>query len=87
MVKCPSGKKTYESKELAVDALLHARATFSYSSGGGPIAVYKCEDCGHFHLTSKGKMDLALEAHLKSGKIKLQGEANYWLDRIKKSNW
>jgi len=86
MKKCSSGKKTFESKELAVDALLHARSTFNYSSGNGPIAVYKCEDCGYFHLTSKGNMDEALDAHLKNGKIKLQGEANYWLDKIKKSN-
>lgn len=35
-------------------------------------------------MTSQGKMNDRLAAQLKDGKIKLQKEANEWLNKIKK---
>lgn len=72
----------YPLESQAEDALLEARARFSYSSGSGPIAVYRCEECGFFHLTSKGPMNHRLAKLLKEGKIDLQKEANRWLDKL-----
>ena len=68
---------------MAEDALIEARAKYNYAPGSGPIAVYQCEDCGFYHLTSKGKMNETLSKQLATGKIDLQKEANRWLDKLK----
>jgi len=83
MKPCVSNKKIYQSREVAEDALIEARTKFNYAPGSGPIAVYQCEDCGFFHLTSKGKMNERLAKHISEGKIDLQKEANRWLDKLK----
>jgi hypothetical protein len=84
MSKCATHKKTYQSHELAVEALIGARTRFDYPQNSGPIAVYKCEDCGYYHLTSQGKMNETLQKHLMEGKIQLQKEGNAWLNKLKK---
>ena len=68
---------------MAEDALIEARAKYNYAPGSGPIGVYQCEDCGFYHLTSKGKMNEALSKQLAAGRIDLQKEANRWLDKLK----
>lgn len=84
MTKCISHKKTYPTREAAEDALIDARTNFEYAPGQGPVGVYPCEDCGNFHLTSKGPINDKLAKHLADGKIKLQKEANRWLGKMKK---
>lgn len=74
----------YKSYEIAVNALIDARTRFDYERHGGPIAVYECEDCGYYHLTSQGKMNETLEKHLTNGKIQRQKEADHWLEKLKK---
>ena len=74
----------YQHYEQAVEALLEARTRFDYARNTGPIAVYQCEDCGHYHLTSQGEMNETLARHLANGKIQLQAEANRWIDKLKK---
>lgn len=75
----------YASLHLAEEALIAARTRFHFSAGNGPIAVYLCDDCGQFHLTSKGKMNDRLAEQMKNGSIDLQKEANWWMDKFKKS--
>lgn len=82
-MKCVSNKKVYQTRELAEEALIAAHSQFEYK-GGGPIAVYQCEDCGYFHLTSKGQMNQRLSDLLKEGKIGRAREANQWLYKIKR---
>jgi hypothetical protein len=84
MAGCVTNKKMYPTKEVAEDVLIDAWTKYSYSRGQGPIAVYKCEDCGQYHLTSKGEMNQKLSEYLNSGKIKLQKEADHWLRKFKK---
>jgi len=84
MLKCVSNKKVYPSKEIAEDALIEAHMQFEYTRGNGPIAVYKCEDCANYHLTSQGPINPKLEQLMKDGRIDRQREANQWLRRIKK---
>jgi hypothetical protein len=86
MKPCSSNKKIYLSRELAEDALIEARTKFDFAPNRGPITVYQCEDCGFFHLTSKGKMNERLAKHIGEGKIDLQKEANRWLDKLKHRN-
>jgi hypothetical protein len=83
MKTCVSHKKIYESQEMAEDALIAARTKFDYRANSGPVAVYRCDDCGCFHLTSQGKTNDRLAKHLAEGKIDLQKEADRWLDKLK----
>ena len=82
--KCPTHKKIFFNHDQAVDALVEARIRYDYSSGNGPVSVYKCEECGHYHLTSKGPVDETLQKHLKDGNIDREKEANRWLHKLKK---
>lgn len=84
MIKCSSHKKVYPTQEMAEDALIDARIHFDYAAHGGPIAVYKCEDCGNYHLTSKGTVNQKLATLIANGHLKRQKEANQWLDKLKK---
>lgn len=84
MKGCITGKKIYESQEVAENVLIEAWSRYDYAPGRGPLAVYRCDDCGRFHLTSSGEMNPKLAQHLKEGKLQLQKEANYWLEKLKK---
>lgn len=81
-MKCPTHKRVYNSQDSAVSALIDAHTRFDYARDQGPVAVYKCEECGYYHLTSQGKMNETLEKHLVDGKIKLQKEADRWLNKL-----
>lgn len=83
MIKCASQKKIYSTQEQAEEALLGAHTRFNYAEGRGPVAVYKCDDCGYFHLTSKGPVNATLAQHLKEGKIDRQKLADEWLNKLK----
>jgi hypothetical protein len=81
---CVSGKRMFLTEQLAVDALIEAYIRYNHSSRQqGAIAVYRCDDCGQYHLTSRGPMNEKLQAAISDGTIKRQQEANYWLDKFK----
>jgi hypothetical protein len=84
MKACLTGKKTYPNQEVAEEALIEAQAHFDYGRASGPVAVYLCEDCGNFHLTSKGPMNEKLAASIKDGKLNTMKEANRWADKFRK---
>ena len=50
-IKCVSGKRAYEKEEDAEEALVQSRIN---SGDHGPRNIYLCNDCSHWHLTSKG---------------------------------
>jgi len=83
MIRCSSNKKVYLTAEIAEEALLQAHTLFHYSKGSGPIAVYRCEDCGNYHLTSKGVMNEKLAAYLKEGRPDRIKEAERWMHKLK----
>jgi len=80
MLTCSTHKKVYQTQEIAEEVLIETRIKFDK----GPVAVYKCEDCGYYHLTSQGPVNERLAKYLASGKIKRQKEANDWLNKLKK---
>lgn len=84
MAGCVTGKKMYSTKEMAEQALIQAWVKNDYPSGKGPVAVYLCNDCHEFHLTSSGSKNSTLEQFIKEGKLKLQKEAEYWASKFKK---
>jgi hypothetical protein len=85
--RCVSGKRMFLTQQLAEDALIDLWSKHEYVMGQAPITVYKCEDCGQYHFTSKGIINQRLADEVASGKIKLQREASKWLDKFKKQKW
>ena len=81
---CPTHKKTYPTEAIAEGALIAAWVAYNYTQGNGPIGVYVCEDCGAYHLTSKGLINKKLEEYIASGKIRRDKDVNTWLDKIKR---
>lgn len=84
MASCSSGKRVYQTHELAEEALIGAHINFQFGKGKGPIGVYQCEDCGLFHLTSQGIINQRLAKLINEGEIQKQKEANWWEERSKR---
>jgi hypothetical protein len=84
ITRCSTGKKVYDTQLIAEDVLIDLWTRFDYVQNHAPVSVYRCDDCGYYHLTSKGPMNDRLSAYLSSNKLKLNKEANRWLDKFKK---
>jgi hypothetical protein len=82
--RCISGKKLFVSQPLAEDVLIELWTRNEYVTGHAPIAVYKCDDCGYYHLTSREPMNEKLAGFLSDNKLKHHREANKWLDKFKR---
>ncbi len=83
MIKCSTGKRVYLTESLAEDALIDAHSRNDYS-GSGPVNIYRCEECGYYHFTSKGMMNEKLASQISNGKMKNQQEANRWMRKLRK---
>jgi len=83
MIKCVTGKNAYATQELAEEALLHAHTRLDFAKGRGPVSVYRCDDCGYFHLTSKGPINPALDHYLRTEKFERDKQATGWLNKLK----
>lgn len=81
--RCVTGKKMYASREIAEDVLIELWMTNIYPPGQGPLAVYRCDDCGEWHLTSRGPMNARLSEAIQSGAIKRGQEAKKWERKLK----
>lgn len=84
MKTCITGKKTFPSVAVAEDVLIETHTRFEFADHHGPVAVYKCDDCGYYHLTSQGPMNEKLKKGLADGSIGRQREANRWTDKFRK---
>lgn len=84
MDRCISGKRVYPSEQIAEEVLIDAWTRYHYNSDEGPVAVYKCDDCGQYHLTSKGPMNERLAKALADGKISKQKEARHWEEKFRR---
>jgi len=84
MIKCVSNKKVYLTEDLAETALIGAQIHFEYGSRTGPVGFYRCDDCGYYHLTSKGPTNKKLADMIANGQLKRQKEGDRWLDKLKK---
>jgi hypothetical protein len=84
LTACPTRKKMYSTEAVAEEALISAWITYQYKGGNGPIGVYLCEECGSYHLTSKGAMNTKLEEYIALGKIERGADVEAWLDKIRR---
>lgn len=81
---CSSGKNIYYTEQLALDALIDANVQFDFGNRTGPIAFYRCDDCGQFHLTSKGQMNDKLKQMMHDGILAKMKRAADWDKKFKK---
>lgn len=84
MHKCPSGKRSYASAEIAEEALIEANIQFEFGRSSGPVTFYRCDDCGQYHLTSQGAMNERLAKLISEGKLNLLKESNRWNKKLNK---
>lgn len=84
MQKCASGKRSYATAALAEEALLEAHIHFTFERANGPVTFYLCEDCGQYHLTSKGPVNERLAQLIKNGELARLKEAQAWARRLNK---
>ena len=73
-------KRSYVTETLAVNALVEARIKFDANTA---VAVYCCEECGQWHLTSRGPTHPKLASALQTGTVKRQKEADYWERKLR----
>lgn len=82
--RCRTGKRVYLTQEIAEEALIGARINYKYPENTGPVGVYQCEECGFYHLTSKGPMNERLAKYMAEGKIRRSSESEEWLRKLRK---
>ncbi|QOI97442.1 MAG: hypothetical protein HRU69_08045 [Flammeovirgaceae bacterium] len=84
MQKCTSGKRSYATAALAEEALLEAHIHFAYERANGPVTFYPCEECGQYHLTSKGPLNERLASLIKNGELERLKQGQAWARKLKK---
>lgn len=82
--RCVTGKKMFSTKELAEEALIAVHSHYQMREGMGPVAVYKCDDCGSWHFTSKGPANPKLQSGEAQNQIAIQAEADFWERKFRK---
>lgn len=83
MNTCVSGKRSYASQNIALEALIQNRIRNKYVEGQGPVNVYACEECGQWHFTSRGNMATKLNDPEVRRRIDLEGEAFDWEQKLR----
>ncbi len=76
--RCSSGKRSFDTYDLAIEALIQHHIINEYRKGEGPINVYECNECGNWHFTSKGEVNPLFEDDATQRRIKNERRANYW---------
>ena len=82
-MKCPSGKTSFESRELAIEALIQNHIRFNHNPGQGPQNVYECGDCGQFHFTSRSPAAQELEDPDVQERIAKERRALQWEQKFR----
>lgn len=80
---CSSGKRVFDTQELANEALINNHIVNDYKPNEGPLNVYQCDDCGLWHFTSKGSKSDLLDDQEVIERIKKERLATYWERQLK----
>ena len=80
-MKCITGKKCYETKALAEEALIQNRIRHYHNDNSGPVNIYQCHDCGYYHFTSQGEPNPLLIEN--KHRIDKSREADFWERKLR----
>ncbi len=83
-MSCVTGKRQYDTEQQALDGLISARSKAFFRENSGPINVYECDDCGAWHLTSKGAQHPILSDAGIQKNIKDQHVSDYWERKLRR---
>lgn len=83
MSKCSTGKVSFDSRELAEEALIQNHIRNNHRAGSGPINIYECMDCLNWHFTSRGDPCSLLIDPETVERIKKERRALEWEYRLK----
>lgn len=81
--RCITGKRCFDTKELAEEALVQNHMMNDYQQRQGPINVYLCPHCNSWHFTSKGERHSILNDKDVIKKIEKGRIAYYWEKKIR----
>ena len=73
-------KRAYFSESIAIDALIEARTRFESNTA---TTVYLCDDCGQWHLTSRGELHPDLARQIQDKNFNREKEAHHWQKKMK----
>ncbi|OEK02059.1 hypothetical protein BFP97_11235 [Roseivirga sp. 4D4] len=78
-MSCSTRKYQYYTQDLAETALIDQHIYKGFLPHEGPQNVYECDQCGHWHLTSKApERNSRLQEMIDSGEMKRKQEASKW---------
>lgn len=80
---CSTGKRCYDSLELAREGLIAIRARNALPASEGPQGVYRCQICDCYHLTSSKTDGFNLSSEDEK-RIEREGQARFWEEKFKK---
>ena len=82
---CPvTRKRSFESREIAEEALRHHHTRQFHADDQGPVNVYECDHCGQWHFTSKGPVHQLLQDASFKDHMKREREAFHWERRLRR---
>lgn len=79
-MSCPTHKKCYPTEQIAEEALIQARIRFDSNTAS---SVYQCEDCGEWHMSSKGELNAKLKQAIDSGELENEKKKLDWEERYR----
>ena len=80
---CVTGKTSFESEELALEALVQNYIRHQHRPGAGPQDIYQCPECGDWHFTSRPPTNPFLLKPETINRIKEEGRAFEWERKFK----
>ena len=80
---CPSGKTSFQSEEIAVEALVQNHIRFGHRKGAGPQNVYLCDDCDNWHFTSRLPTNSTLLEDETQKRIVEESRAQNWEQKLR----
>lgn len=82
-MSCSTGKSSFDSQELATEALIQNHIRFNHHSGQGPLNVYKCERCDQWHFTSRQPISEVLLDADTQARIRKEKQALEWEQKLR----
>jgi hypothetical protein len=76
-------KRSFDSEELALEALFQHHISQHHPDGRGPVNFYLCDHCSQWHFTSKGEPHFKLVSEEGKSRIKKEREGTYWERRLR----
>lgn len=73
-------KRAYPNESIAEEALIQARIRFENNTA---VSIYKCENCGDWHLSSAGEVNPRLASMIKSGELDKERKRDIWENKYK----